>query len=119
MAQYIDGFIIPIQKKRVKEYLKMAQIGCKVWMKHGALHYYETVVDDFVHYGMGFKKMCKLKKDETVILSYIVYKSKAHREAVNKKVMKEFSTMGSPPEMPFSMKRFVMGGATVLVKKNK
>ncbi len=116
MSRYVDGYIIPIKRKNLKAYKKMAQWGCKVWMKHGALSYYETFVDDFSNYGLGFKKMCKLKAGETVIFAYIVYKSKAHRNQVNKKVMKEMEKAGPPPKMPFDMKRFSMGGCKVLVR---
>jgi len=119
MAQYVDGYIIPIKRKNIKAYKKMAQWGCRVWMKHGALNYYECVVDDFAKHGLGFKKMCKLKNDETAIFAFIVYKSKAHRNQVNKKVMKEMSKMSVPTVMPFDMKKFAMAGCKVLVKKTK
>ncbi len=119
MAQYVDGFVIPIKRKNVKAYKKMAQWGCRMWTKHGALSYYECVVDDFSKHGLGFKKMCKLKSDETVVFAYIVYKSKGHRNQVNKKVMAEMSKMEMPTDMPFDMKRFAMGGCKVIVKANK
>lgn len=120
MAQYVDGFVIPIKRKRMQAYKKMANWGRKVWMKHGALSYYECFVDDFSKHGLGFKKMCKLKKDETAIFAYIVYKSKAHRNQVNKKVMKEMNKeMAASMEMPFDMKRFAMGGCKVLVHSNR
>ncbi len=116
MSQYVDGFVIPIKKKNVKAYLKMAKLGCKAWMKHGALDYYECVGDDFVKHGLSFPKMCKLKAGETVIFAYIVYKSKAHRDRVNKKVMAEMHAMGGDMNMPFDMKRFAMGGFKVIVR---
>lgn len=97
----------------------MASWGKRVWMKHGALSYYETVVDDFSKYGLGFKKMCKLKSDETAIFAFIVYKSKAHRNQVNKKVMVEMDKAGEPPKMPFDMKRFSMAGCKVLVNSKR
>ena len=97
----------------------MAAWGCKLWMKHGALSYYETVMDDFPKHGMGFKKMCKLKNGETAVFAFVVYKSKAHRNQVNKKVMKEMGTMGSCPEMPFDMKRFAMAGCKSIVQSKK
>lgn len=97
----------------------MAELGRKTWMKHGAISYYETVVDDFIKHGMGFKKMCKLKSGETVIFAYIVFKNKAHRNKVNKKVMAEFNEMsGQMPEI-FDMNRFSMGGCKVIVKANR
>lgn len=117
MPQYVDGYLIPIPKKNLRAYKKMAQIGCESWMKHGALSYYECTMDDFAKYGLGFKKMCKLKPTETAIFSFIVYKSKAHRNQVNKKVMKEMSEMNfSAMKMPFDMNRFATAGCKVLVK---
>lgn len=118
MSRYVDGFIIPIKKSKLKAYKKMATIGCKTWMKHGALDYYECYGDDINHnMGIPFPKMCKLKPDETVIFAFIVYKSKAHRVQVNKKVHKEFASMDpSKFDMPFDMKRFSTGGFKVLVQ---
>jgi uncharacterized protein YbaA (DUF1428 family) len=119
MAQYVDGFVIPIKRNKLKAYKKLADWGCKVWMKHGALHYYETYVDDFSKHGLGFKKMCKLKPGETAVFAFVVYKSKAHRNSVNKKVMKEMEAAGNHVVMPFDMRRFSMGGCKVMVKKNR
>lgn len=115
MARYVDGYVIPIKRKKVGAYKKMAKWGCKMWMKHGALSYYECVMDDLMNHGMGFKKMCKLKKDETAVFAYVVYKSKAHRNAVNKKVMKEMAKEDQHMEMPFDFKRFAVAGCKVLV----
>ncbi len=83
-------------------------------MKHGALSYYECVMDDFSKYGIGFKKMCKLGSGETAIFAFIIYKSKADRNRINKLVMKEMSAAG-PMEMPFDMKRFAMAGCKTIV----
>ena len=116
MAQYVDGYIIPMKKSKVKSYKKLAMWGRRVWMKHGALSYYECVADDYVEHGMGFKKMCKLKPDETVVFAYIVYKSKAHRKQVMKKVTEEMSKAGPMPDMPFDMKRFATAGFSALVR---
>jgi uncharacterized protein YbaA (DUF1428 family) len=115
MSQYVDGFVIPIKKKNVSKYKKMAQAGCKAWMKHGALSYYECIGDDFIKHGLGFKKMCKLKADETVIFAYVVFKSKSHRNSVNKKVMKEMDSMFHNMEMPFDMKKFSVAGCKTIV----
>lgn len=117
MAHYVDGFVIPIKKNKVSAYKKLAQWGCRLWMKHGALSYYECVIDEFTNHGLGFKKMCKLKAGETAIFAFIVYKSKSHRNQVNKKVMKEMT--GPMPEMPFDMKRFSMAGTKAIVNKTK
>ena len=116
MARYVDGFVIPIKRKNIRAYKKMAEWGCRMWMKHGALSYYECVIDDFTKHGLGFKKMCKLKAGETAIFAYIVYRSKAHRNQVNKKVMKAMGKMECPEAMPFDMKRFSMAGCKVLVR---
>lgn len=115
MARYVDGYIIPIKKKNLGAYKKMAQLGYKTWMKHGALSYYETVADDFMKHGLGFKKMCKLKRDETVIFAFVVYKSKAHRNQVNKKVMNEMGAQSQNWKMPFDFKRFSVAGFKALV----
>ena len=94
MSRYVDGYVIPIKKSKLKAYKKMATLGCKTWLKHGALDYYECVGDDLKNnMGLTFPVMCKLKADETVIFAYIVYKSKAHRNQVNKKVHEEFIKM--------------------------
>lgn len=114
---YVDGFVIPIPKKNVKAYKKMAQLGCKTWMKYGALSYYECVGDDLnTKMGLPFSKMCKLKGGETVIFAFIVFKSKSHRNQVNKKVMAYFDTMAGEMPMPFDMKRFAYGGFKVIVQ---
>src|SRR5687767_2242614 len=98
---YVDGFVIPIPKKSVKAYLKMARMGARIWKKHGALDYKECVADDLKPGGMAsaFPKMVKLKKGETIVFAYIVYKNRAHRDRVNAKVMEEMGN--EPPEMPF------------------
>jgi uncharacterized protein YbaA (DUF1428 family) len=111
MSRYLDGFVIPIKKKNLKAYKKMASLGCNVWMEHGALDYYECT-GDFLKsaWGTPFTRLCKLKANETVIFAFIIYKSKAHRNAVNKKVHKD--PRMSPemfPTMPFDMKRFSSG----------
>lgn len=116
MARYIDGFVIPIKKKNLSAYRKMATLGCKVWMEHGALDYYETVADDFAKWGLTFPKMCKLKSDETLIFAVIVYKSKSARNKVNAKVMKDPRMNMEGMKMPFDMKRFASGGFKTLVE---
>ena len=115
MPKYVDGFVIPMKKKNRAAYKKMAALGKKVWMDHGALHYYECVGDDFVKWGLGFEKMCKLKKDETIIFAFIVFKSKAHRNKVNKKVHSDPRMKMEGFEMPFDMKRFAMAGCEAIV----
>ena len=116
---YVDGFVIPIPKSKLAVYKKMAKLGAKIWRDHGALDYYECVGDDLNIQGIvPFGKLAKLKPNETVIFSWIVYKSKAHRNQVNKKVMKDPRMQSYPtyPEMPFNPKRMAFGGFKVLVK---
>ena len=87
---YVDGFVIPISKKNVVAYKRMAQLGSKIWREHGALEYRECIGDDLeVKMGLPFPRAIKLKRGETVIFSWIVYKSRAHRDRVNAKVMKD------------------------------
>jgi uncharacterized protein YbaA (DUF1428 family) len=118
MARYVDGFVIPIQKRKVKAYLRQARLGARMWKEHGALAYTECVGEDLrVPYGMGFRKMARLKAGETVVFSWIVYRSRAHRDQVNAAVMKD-PRMNDPVimgTMPFDVKRFAMGGFEVLV----
>ncbi len=117
MSTYVDGFVIPIKKKNVNAYKKMAAMGCKLWMKYGALDYFECLGDDLkIKWGLTFPKMCKLKADETVVFAFIVYKSKAHRNQVNKKVMSDPNMNMENVKMPFDMKRFAMGGFKTLVQ---
>ncbi len=118
--RYVDGFVIPIKKKNIAAYKKMAVWGAKVWKKYGALEYFECIGDDLKVQkgaGQGFAKLAKLKANETVIFSWIVYKSKAHRDQVNKKVMSDPSmNTFDPSTMPFDMRRFAMGGFKVIVE---
>jgi alkaline phosphatase len=123
MAKYVDGFVLVVPKKNLAAYRRMAQAAGKVWHKYGALDYKECVGDDLKpHMGgmlaMTFPRMTKLKKGEIVVFSYIVYKSRAHRDQVNAKVMKD-PFMNDPKQkdkpMPFDMKRMAYAGFKVLV----
>lgn len=118
MAKYVDGYVIPVPKKNLAAYRKMAQWGKKTWLKYGALDYKECVGDDLKPaFGALFPRMTRLKPGETVIFSFIVYKSRAHRDQVNAKVMKDPSmTAMAPKKMPFDMKRMAFGGFKVLVE---
>lgn len=115
---YVDGYILPIPKRGLRAYRRMAEIGRKMWMKHGALDYKECAGDDLApKWGTPFTGLLKLKPNETAVFAYIVFKSRAHRDRVNKKVMKEMNEMGGPPmDMPFDMKRMVYGGFKTLVE---
>jgi uncharacterized protein YbaA (DUF1428 family) len=118
MKRYIDGYVIPVPKKKVSEYAKMARIGCKVWKDHGALGYMECVGDDLdVPFGLPFPKGIRAKKGETVLFSFIIYKSRAHRDSVNKKVMSDprLAEACDPKNMPFDPKRMLVGGFSAIV----
>ena len=118
--RYVDGFLIPVPKKNLKAYARMAQEAGKVWKELGALEYLECVGDDMTtppECGLPFPKIAKVKSGETVIFSFIVYKSRAHRDSVNKKVMKDprIAKMMTGKKMPFDVKRMTYGGFKVLV----
>jgi len=114
---YVDGFVLPVPKKNLAAYKKVAIWGKKVWMKHGALQFLECVGDDlFPGFGLPFPKLLKLKKGETVMYSFIVYKSKAHRKAVNTRVMKDPKMNDMPKDMPFDVKRMAVGGFKAIVE---
>lgn len=128
MPKYVDAFVLVVPKKNVAAYRKMAAEGGKSWMKHGALSYYECMGDDlFPNMGkeqpLRFPKMVKLKSNETVWFSFITYKSKKHRDQVNKKVMKEMNDwVEKHPEkmvMPFDMKKMAYGGFAAVVQYGK
>ncbi len=123
---YVDGFVLSVPKKNIKAYRKMAAEGAKMWMKAGALQYFECVGDDLNIKPMGgmktmnFLQMAKAKKNETVFFSFIIFKSRAHRDAVNKKVMagmeEHYSKHKDVPVMPFDMKRMAYGGFKAVVE---
>ncbi len=116
--KYVDGFLLPIPKKNLKDYLKMARLGGKVWMDHGALQYIEAVGDDLDIRGvLTFPKQMKLKPGETAVFSFIVYKSRKHRDAVNKKVMADPRMKMPPKGMPFDPKRMAFGGFKTIVDR--
>lgn len=117
MANYIDGFIVPVPKKNVKEYIKMAENMGKMWIKHGALEYHECIADDVkVGKVTSFPRSVQRKANETVFFSWIVYKSRAHRDSVMKKVMKDpFMANMNHETMPFDGMRMIFGGFTTVV----
>lgn len=115
---YVDGYIIPMPVKNVAAYQRMAKKAGTVWKEHGALDYKECVGDDLdSKWGISFPRLTKVKVGETVVFSYIVFKSRAHRDRVNAKVMKDprMEKMMDPKDMPFDMKRMVYGGFRVIV----
>jgi uncharacterized protein YbaA (DUF1428 family) len=118
MPHYVDGYVLPLPKKNVAEYRRIAQKAGKIWVDHGALEYRECVGDDLnVKFGVPFPRGIKSKPSETVIFAWIVYKSKAHRDSVNAKVMKDkrLTEMG-PEKMPFDCNRMIYGGFKTIVE---
>ena len=115
---YVDGFVLPVQKKKVAAYRSMAKLSSKIWLQHGALAFYESVADD-VPYGKrtSFPRSVKLKRGETVVFSYIVYKSRTDRDRIMKNVMKDkrLAKMMDPKKMPFDGKRMIFGGFKTFV----
>lgn len=115
---YVDGFVIVIPTKSLPKYKKMAKMGAKVWCELGALDYRECAGDDMkVKMGVPFPKLAGAKASDTVIFSWIVYKSKADRNRINAKVMKDprIAAMCNPKDVPFDMKRFSYGGFKTIV----
>ncbi len=118
MARYVDGFVLPVPRKDLEAYRQMSAKASKVWREHGALEYLECTGDDLKSkFGVAFPKLAKAKAGETVVFSWIVYKSRAHRDRVNAKVMKDprIANMMDPKEMPFDVKRMAYGGFKVIV----
>ena len=115
---YADGFLIPVPKKNVEAYFAMAKKAGKIWREHGALEYRECVGDDLnVKMGLPFPRLAKLKAGETVVFSWIVYKSRTHRDRVNAKVMKDprINSICDEKSMPFDVRRMAYGGFKVVV----
>lgn len=116
--RYVDGFVLPVPKKNLRAYRRLAQQAGKIWREHGALDYKECAGDDLnTKMGVPFPKSAKVKAGETVVFAYILFKSRAHRDRVNARVMKDprIHCMGDPKDMPFDCKRTVYGGFKVLV----
>jgi uncharacterized protein YbaA (DUF1428 family) len=118
MAQYVDGFVLPVPKKNLAAYRRMAQKAAKIWREYGALDYKECAGDDLnVKFGLPFPRGIKSKAGETVVFAYIVYKSRAHRDKVCRKIMKDprLAEMCDPKKMPFNPSRMLYGGFKVIV----
>lgn len=119
--KYVDGFVMVVPEQNMSAYREMAKMGGDVWMKNGALEYFECVGDDLAPEttGITFPKMTKAKAGETVVFSFIIFKSRAHRDEVNAKVMQDPS-MNDPKyrdkSMPFDAKRMAYGGFKVIVE---
>lgn len=115
---YVDGYLLVVPNKHLAAYKRIAAKAGKIWREHGALDYRECAGEDLqTKYGMPFGKLLKLKKNENVVFAFVIFKSRAARDRVNAKVMKDprLSAMMDPKEMPFDMKRMSFGGFTTLV----
>ena len=119
MARYVDGFVLPVPKRKLSAYRAMARRASRVWIEHGALEYVECLADD-VKPGKhtSFPQSVKLKAGETVVFAYVVYKSRAQRDKVLAKVMKDprLADMMDPKNMPFDGKRMFWGGFKTLIE---
>ena len=118
MPKYVDGFVVPVPKRKMAAYVAMAKRAGKIWKEYGALEYRECVAED-VKWGKrtSFPRSVKQKPGETVVFSWIVYKSRKHRDAVNAKVMADPRLAGMDPKsMPFDGKRMIYGGFTPIVE---
>jgi uncharacterized protein YbaA (DUF1428 family) len=116
--KYVDAFVVPVPKKNVPAYRRMARKAGKVWREHGALEFRECLGDDLKSpMGLPFPRLARLKPGETVFFSWIVYKSRAHRDRVNGKVMKDprITGMCDPKDMPFDARRMAYGGFRAVV----
>jgi uncharacterized protein YbaA (DUF1428 family) len=116
--RYVDGYVLPVPKRHLQAYRRVAQKAGRVWRDHGALEVRECVGDDLnVKMGVPFRRSVKLKGGETVVFSWIVFKSRAHRDRVNAKVMKDprIAKMMDPTSMPFDHKRMLYGGFKIMV----
>ena len=116
---YVDGFVVPVPKKKLAAYKRMAQKAGKVWREYGAIAFYECAADD-VSFGKrtSFPRSVKLKPGETVVFSFIMYRSRAERDRINAKVMKDprLAKMMDMKNPPFDMKRMIYGGFKAIVK---
>lgn len=116
--KYIDAFVIPLSKKNIDAYIKMSKIAGKIWKEYGALEYRECISEDIKNkMEMPFPKLLNLKTGEVAVFSWIVYKSKTHRNSVNAKVMKDprLAKMMDPKAMPFDPKRMTYGGFDMML----
>src|SRR5262245_41744542 len=116
--RYVDGYLLPVAKKNLKNYMQIAQKAGRIWREHGALEYRECAGDDLkVNWGVQFPRVMKLKAGEIPVFSWIVFKSRAHRDRVNAKVMKDprLAAMMTQKDTPFDVKRMAYGGFAAMV----
>lgn len=117
---YVDGFLLPIPRRNIERYKTLARLAARVWRQYGAVEYRECVCDDLkVQMGTSFPRASRARAGETVVFAWIVYKSRAHRDRVNKKVMADprIATMMNNKRMPFDVKRMAYGGFRVIVDR--
>lgn len=113
---YVDGFVVPVPKKNIDAYRRMSRKAGKIWIEHGALDYKECVGDDLNIEGvLSFMKGTKVKSGETIVFAFITYKSRAHRDRVNRKVMADPRMAEPPKDIPFDVKRMMYGGFKAVV----
>ena len=115
---YVDGFVLPVPRRKIETYRRIARVAGRVWREHGALYYHEAVGEDLkVKWGRSFTQLARPRPGETVVFSWIVYKSRADRDRVNKKVMKDprMAKMMNPTKDIFDVKRMAYGGFKVIV----
>lgn len=124
MKRYVDGYVLPVAKRNLTAYKKLAALAGRVWVKHGALEYVECIGDESrgsTMYGcLPFNKLTRIKRGETVVFAYIVFKSRAHRDRVHAKVHKDQAlarTMAKYKSLPFDFKRMAMSGFETIVNK--
>jgi uncharacterized protein YbaA (DUF1428 family) len=118
MARYVDGFVLPVPKRNLDAYRRQARKAGKIWREHGALEYRECVAEDVKPGELtSFPQSVELKRGETVVFAWIVFRSRAHRDRVNAKVMEDprLADQMDPKEMPFDTKRMIYGGFEVVV----
>ncbi len=117
-VRYVDAYLLPLPKRNLKAYARLARAASKVWHDHGALDYMETVGDHLqTNFGVPFTRPIKLKPGETLVFAYVTFKSRAHRDRVNASVMKDPRLLNACDlkDLPFNPKRMVYGGFKVLV----
>jgi uncharacterized protein YbaA (DUF1428 family) len=112
---YVDAFVLPVPRKNLATYRRLARLAARVWKEHGALEYREWVGDDLAKAPVPFTRLVQAKRGETVVVAWIVYNSRAHRDRVNAKVMKD-PRIATPSKMPFDVRRMAFGGFASLVR---
>jgi len=118
MGEYVDGFVVPVPKNKVEDYRRIAELAREVWMEHGALSYVEALAEDVKPGELtSFPQSVDLREDETVVFAWITYRSREHRDEVNRKVMADPRLKDHDPlKMPFDAKRMIYGGFRIFVQ---